>query len=87
MKRNNLINSLGTINKINEDLEMIKSAVNEIRVAIHLEPELREEIKQQVAEARERISRGDFVSNEDILKEFELGWAIALIGIKNFGYL
>lgn len=61
------------MNKISEDLEMIKNAVNEIRIAIHLEPELREEIKQQVAEARERMSRGEFVSNEEILKEFELG--------------
>ena len=39
-------------------------------MSVNLEPELREEIKHQVQEARERIVREKFISNEDILKEF-----------------
>jgi len=60
------------MNKINADLELIKKAVSEIKIAINLEPELIEEIKQQILEARERISSGKFVSNEEMLKEFEV---------------
>ena len=58
--------------KIQKDLQLLKKAVAEIKVAINVEPELREEIKQQVTEARNRISVGKFVSNKDILKEFEI---------------
>lgn len=58
------------LNKIHEDLESLKKDVTEIKVAINLEPELKEEIRQQVKEARERISNNDFISNKEILEEF-----------------
>lgn len=60
------------IKKINEDLEMLKKAVKEIKVAINLEPELNEETKNEVKEARKRISEGEHVSNEEMMKEFGL---------------
>lgn len=60
------------LNKIHEDLELLKKDVSEIKTAINLEPELREEIKQQVKGARERIAKGKFVSNDEMLKEFNL---------------
>ena len=61
-----------TLDKIYEDLELLKKYMLEIRTAINLEPELRNEIKQQVKEARERMLRGEFVSNKEILKDFGL---------------
>jgi len=60
------------MNKINADLELIKKAVSEIKIAINLEPELIDKVKQQILEARERISGGKFISNEEMLKEFEI---------------
>ena len=60
------------LNKIHEDLELIKRDMAEIKEVIRLEPELREEVIEQVQEARERIAKGQFVSNEDILKEFDV---------------
>ena len=60
------------LNKIHEDLELLKRDVNQIKIAINLEPELRDEIKERVKEARARIAKGEFVSNEEVLKEFEL---------------
>ena len=62
------------LNKIHEDLELLKKDVNQIKIAINLEPELRDKIKERVKEARARIAKGDFVSNEEVLKEFELEW-------------
>ena len=61
------------LNKIHEDLGSLKRDVSEIKVAINLEPELRDEIKEQVKEARARLSKGEFVSNEEMLKEFDAG--------------
>jgi hypothetical protein len=58
------------LNKIHEDLELLKRDMAEIKEVIRLEPELREEVIEQVQEARERIANGKFVSNDDILKEF-----------------
>tara|TARA_Y100000310_G_C20571200_1_gene758128 strand:- start:14 stop:217 length:204 start_codon:yes stop_codon:yes gene_type:complete len=60
------------LDKIHEDLELIKRDMAEIKEVIKLEPELRDEVIKQLQEARERISKGQFVSNEDILKEFDL---------------
>ncbi len=60
------------LTKIHEDLEMLKKGMAEIKQAIKSEPELREEVITQVAEARERISQGKFISNTDILKEFNV---------------
>ena len=57
---------------IKNDLELLKKAVAEIKVAINLEPELKEEIKQQINEARKRMEKGEFISNEEILKEFSI---------------
>ena len=57
---------------IKEDLQLLKKAVTEIKVAINLEPELKDEIKLQVQEARKRISNREFVSNSEVLKEFDL---------------
>ncbi len=56
--------------KIHEDLESLKEDMAEIKQVIKLEPELRDDIIIQVQEARERIAKGKFVCNEDILKEF-----------------
>lgn len=61
------------LSKIHEDLELLKRDIAEINEAIYLEPELKEEIKQRVAEARERIGKGQFITNEQMLKEFGLG--------------
>ena len=58
------------LNKIHEDLELLKRDISEIKMAINMEPELRDEIKEQIKEARARISKGEFVSNEEILREF-----------------
>lgn len=58
------------LNKIYEDLELLKRDIAEIKEVIRLEPELREEVIKQVQEARERIAKGQFVTNGDILKEF-----------------
>ncbi|HIJ10888.1 TPA: hypothetical protein HA278_02415 [Candidatus Woesearchaeota archaeon] len=60
------------LTKIHEDLEILKRDMAEIKQVIRLEPELREEVIQQVKEARERIAKGQFVSNGDILKEFDV---------------
>ena len=57
------------LNKIHEDLELLKRDMAEIKEVI-IEPELRKEVIEQVKEARERIAKGQFVSNEAILKEF-----------------
>ena len=59
-----------TLNKIHQDVEFLKQQIAEVLHLIKIEPELREEIKLQVQEARERIAQGKFVSNEEILKEF-----------------
>lgn len=61
------------LSKIHEDLELLKRDIAEIKEAIYLEPELKEEIKQRVAEARERIGKGQSITNEQMLKEFGLG--------------
>ena len=58
------------LSKIHDDLELLKHDLAEIKQVIRLEPELREEVKLQVQEARERIARNNFVSNEEILEEF-----------------
>ena len=58
------------LTKIHEDLELLKKDVAEIKQVIWIEPELREEVKQKVLEARERMANGKFVRNEDMLKEF-----------------
>lgn len=58
--------------KIHEDLEILKQDMAEIKEIIRLEPELREEVIEQVQEARKRIAKGQFVSNEEVLKEFDV---------------
>lgn len=60
------------LNKIHEDLELLKRDMAEIKEIISLEPELREEVIMQVKEARKRISKGQFTRNKDLLKEFGL---------------
>ena len=60
------------LSKIHEDLELLKKDMAEIKQVIRLEPELREEIKLRVREARERMVKGKRISNKDILKEFNL---------------
>jgi len=61
---------VAVLNKIHEDLEILKRDMAEIKGIFKLEPELREEVKAQVEEARERIAKGQFVRNEEILSEF-----------------
>jgi hypothetical protein len=61
-----------SLKTIHNDMELLKKAVAEIKIAINLEPRLEEKVKQQVQKARERISRGVFISNEEMLKEFDL---------------
>ncbi len=46
--------------------------MTKIQEVIKAESELREEIKQQVKEARKRIIKGEFILNESILKEFQI---------------
>ena len=58
------------LEKIHKDLELLKRDMAEIKEVIRLEPELQEEVIEQVKEARERIAKGQFISNDDILKEF-----------------
>lgn len=60
------------LSKIHEDLESLKRDISEIKAAINLEPELKEEIKEQVKAARKRISKGEFISNEEVMSEFEM---------------
>jgi len=58
------------LNRIHEDLELLKRDMAEIKEMISLKPELREEVIEQVQGARKRISKGQFIRNKDILKEF-----------------
>jgi len=60
------------LHKIHDDLELLKRDVAVIKEAIHLEPELREEVIAQVKEARQRLANGQSVKNKDILTEFGL---------------
>ena len=60
------------LNKIYEDLESLKRDMAEIKIAIKLEPELREDIKDHIKEARARLFKGKFISNEEMLKEFSV---------------
>ncbi|MBS3123124.1 hypothetical protein J4437_00655 [Candidatus Woesearchaeota archaeon] len=60
------------LTKIHEDLEILKVDIAEIKKVIKLQPELREEVIEQVKEARKRIAKGQGVSNNDILKEFDV---------------
>lgn len=60
------------LSKIHEDLESLKRDMSEIKAVINLEPELREEIRLQVEEARKRIAEGKCLSNREMLKEFGL---------------
>lgn len=64
--------TITVLNKIHEDLELLKREVLEIKTAISLEPELKSRVKRQVEGARKRIAAGEFVSNKDVLKEFGL---------------
>jgi len=57
---------------IHNDLEFLKKAVAEIKVAVNIEPALKDEVVQKVKDARERISEGKFLSNEEVLKEFNI---------------
>ena len=61
---------VNVLSMIHEDLELLKRDLTEIKQVIKLEPELREEVKLQVQEARQRIAQGKFVRNQDILTEF-----------------
>ena len=58
--------------KIHNDLEILKQDISEIKQVMNLEPKLKKEVIEQVKNARERISKGQFVSNEKILEEFDL---------------
>ncbi len=60
------------LDTIHKDLEFLKRAVAQIMIAVEVEPELLDEVKQQVGEARDRISNGEFISNAEMLKEFDI---------------
>lgn len=57
---------------IHKDLDFLKRAVAQIMIAVKADPELLDEVEQQVNEARDRISKGEFISNHEMLKEFDL---------------
>ncbi len=59
------------LNKIHEDLEVLKRDMAEIKHVIKLDSELKDEVIERVHEARRRIESGEFVTNKDILKEFD----------------
>ena len=56
--------------KIHEDLEVLKRDMAEIKEMI--KPKVRAETIYQVKEARKRVAKGEYASNEDILKEFDV---------------
>lgn len=60
------------LDKIHEDLELLKQDMAELKDLISLQPELRAEVIAQVKEARKRISKGQFTRNKDVLEEFGL---------------
>lgn len=60
------------LEKIHEDLEDLKKDMAELKEVIRLKPDLKEEVVWQVNEARQRIAKGNFVKNKDLLKEFDL---------------
>jgi len=60
------------LTRIHEDLEVLKRDMAVLRELIGIDLELKEEVKEQVRQARKRIAKGEFVSNKDILKEFDL---------------
>ena len=62
------------LEKIHEDLELLKKDMVQIKQVINLEPELRAEVKLQVQEARKRIAQEKYVHNKDILREFGVEW-------------
>lgn len=58
-----------TLEMIHEDLEVLKREIAEIKKAIFLEPELREEIIAKVQEARKRM-KNEYVTHEEVMSEF-----------------
>lgn len=58
-----------TLEMLHEDLEALKREIAEIKKAIFLEPELREEIIARVEEARKRM-KTEYVTHEAMMSEF-----------------
>ena len=66
------MNQTDILNKIHEDLELVKQDLAEIKQVIKLDPKIKSSVVLKVQEARKRITKGQFTSNKDILREFEL---------------
>ncbi|MFC1682493.1 hypothetical protein ACFL0X_02665 [Nanoarchaeota archaeon] len=60
------------LGKLVADVEFIKMLLLSQQQLINGEGELEDSVKQQIQDARDRIALGKFVSNEEILKEFEV---------------
>ena len=61
------------LNKMSKDLEEVKKEVADLKMIIlEDELELTDETKRRIEESRERMARGEYISDEEMRKEFGL---------------
>ena len=58
-----------TLEQLHKDVTEVKREVHEIRELLLKQPELREEVIEQIKQARKEI-KTKFVSHEEMMKEF-----------------
>ncbi len=58
-----------TLEQLHKEVAEVKKEVHEIRELLFHEPELREEVIEQIKQARKEI-KTKFVAHEEIMKEF-----------------
>ncbi len=59
-----------SMEKLFEDIEAIKKDIKAIKEYLEIAG-LKEEVKKEIEKARERIKRGEYISQEELTKEFE----------------
>lgn len=58
-----------TLQTIHKDLLTLEKEIEELKNLLYMEPELREEIIEEIEAARERM-KTEHIEHKDILKEF-----------------
>ncbi len=58
-----------TLEQLHKEVAEVKREVHEIRELLIQEPELREEVIEQIKQARKKI-KTKFVTHEEMMKEF-----------------
>ena len=56
--------------KLFEDIETIKKDIKAIKEYLEIAG-LKEEVKKEIEEARGRIKKGEYIPQEELIKEFE----------------